>query len=288
MTNSMPGQSFFASPTFVPVFTPNFFASTLAAMHTVVSAIMGTTPSGFPRSAGSTCCSTDAKYELKSTSSDRRVIRRYRVRGRLVASMNLRRKTSGSAMFGAGSSELPVPEITIVPKLRIRPQKPWSTRRASTWLMLISMVRRVTNPNFAMMRLLVIAISVERTLTQAHPRKMSPTPTTSRRIPSRTSPNCDHHETCARCTMVSPSTSDWSMYDTLASEVGGLEERLGHGLQAAGIFFVETREPGAVQVHHADDLARVHQRNHDLAARSRIACDVAGKRVDVGHDDRAL
>ena len=36
----MPGHIFFASPTFVPVFTPNFFASTLAAMHTVVSANM--------------------------------------------------------------------------------------------------------------------------------------------------------------------------------------------------------------------------------------------------------
>src|SRR5579864_222171 len=70
----MPGQSFFASPTFVPVFTPNCFASTLAAMHTVVSASIGTTPSGLPRSAGSTCCSTEAKYELKSTRRERRVI----------------------------------------------------------------------------------------------------------------------------------------------------------------------------------------------------------------------
>src|SRR5262249_32974909 len=69
----MPGQSFFASPTLVPVFTPNFLASTLAAMHTVVSASMGTTPSGLPRRRGSTCCSTEAKYELKSTRSDRSV-----------------------------------------------------------------------------------------------------------------------------------------------------------------------------------------------------------------------
>src|SRR6185369_12570636 len=70
-----PGHIFFASPTFVPVFTPNFLASTEAAMHTVVSAIIGTTPSGLPRSRGSTCCSTEAKYELKSTRSERRVTR---------------------------------------------------------------------------------------------------------------------------------------------------------------------------------------------------------------------
>ncbi len=61
MTNSMPGQSRRASATFVPVFTPNVFASTLAAMQTVVSASIGTTPSGLPRSRGSTCCSTEAK-----------------------------------------------------------------------------------------------------------------------------------------------------------------------------------------------------------------------------------
>src|SRR6478735_5011752 len=74
MTNSMPGHIFLASPTLVPVLTPNFLASIEAAMHTVVSAIIGTTPSGFPRSRGSTCCSTEAKYELKSTRSERRVV----------------------------------------------------------------------------------------------------------------------------------------------------------------------------------------------------------------------
>jgi hypothetical protein len=45
----------------VPVFTPKVFASMLAAMHTVVSAIIGTTPMGLPRSRGSACCSTEAK-----------------------------------------------------------------------------------------------------------------------------------------------------------------------------------------------------------------------------------
>src|SRR6478736_2350594 len=44
-------------------------------MQTVVSANIGTTPSGLPRSRGSTCCSTEAKYELKSTRSERRVTR---------------------------------------------------------------------------------------------------------------------------------------------------------------------------------------------------------------------
>src|SRR3954451_13486282 len=71
--NSISGHSRLASATLVPVFTPNFFASTLAAMHTVVSASIGTTPTGRPRSLGSTCCSTEAKYELKSTRSDRSI-----------------------------------------------------------------------------------------------------------------------------------------------------------------------------------------------------------------------
>src|SRR6187455_1310319 len=79
----MPGHIFFASPTLVPVFTPKRFASTLAAMHTVVSASIGTTPSGLPRSRGSTCCSTEAKYELKSTRSERRVTRASAEVGRL-------------------------------------------------------------------------------------------------------------------------------------------------------------------------------------------------------------
>src|SRR6188508_316389 len=69
----MPGHRRRASPTLVPVFTPKGLASTLAAMHTVVSASIGTTPRGFPRSRGSTCCSTEAKYELKSTSRERSV-----------------------------------------------------------------------------------------------------------------------------------------------------------------------------------------------------------------------
>ena len=55
------GRACCASATLVPVFTPKVFASTLAAMHTVVSASIGTTPSGLPRSRGSTCCSTEAK-----------------------------------------------------------------------------------------------------------------------------------------------------------------------------------------------------------------------------------
>src|SRR3954454_10003912 len=71
MMNSMPGHMRRASPTFVPVFTPKVFASTLAAMQTVVSASIGTTPMGRPRRCGSACCSTDAKYELKSTRRER-------------------------------------------------------------------------------------------------------------------------------------------------------------------------------------------------------------------------
>src|SRR5574343_1488199 len=38
----------------------------MAAMQQVPSAITGTTPTGRPRRPGSSCCSTEAKYELKS------------------------------------------------------------------------------------------------------------------------------------------------------------------------------------------------------------------------------
>ena len=60
-TNSMPGQSRRASATLVPVLTPKVLASMLAAMQTVVSASIGTTPKGLPRNRGSACCSTLAK-----------------------------------------------------------------------------------------------------------------------------------------------------------------------------------------------------------------------------------
>ena len=130
MTNSISGHSRFASRSIVPVFTPKVFASMLAAMHTVVSASIGTTPMGLPRSRGSACCSTEAKYELKSTSRDVSKVNflesglqamknrpsqpmplRGMVMGRFVASMNFRRKTRGSAMSFMGATEVPAPEM---------------------------------------------------------------------------------------------------------------------------------------------------------------------------------
>jgi len=36
-------------------------------MQQELSTITGATPTGLPRSAGSRCCSTDAKYESQST-----------------------------------------------------------------------------------------------------------------------------------------------------------------------------------------------------------------------------
>src|SRR5258708_11077024 len=102
-------------------------------MHTVVSASIGTTPSGLPRSRGSACCSTEAKYELKSTRSDRSVIGeqvdgdksqletgcalspschgRGIVIGRFVAFMNLRPQTIGAALSVMGATEVPAPEM---------------------------------------------------------------------------------------------------------------------------------------------------------------------------------
>src|SRR5579871_1035728 len=41
-------------------------------MQQVVSAIIGTTPTGLPRRSSRSCCSTDAKYEFKSTKSQLR------------------------------------------------------------------------------------------------------------------------------------------------------------------------------------------------------------------------
>jgi hypothetical protein len=55
-----------ASPMFVPVFTPNFFASKLAAMAQVESDTIGTTATGSPFSSGRSCCSTLAKKQFRS------------------------------------------------------------------------------------------------------------------------------------------------------------------------------------------------------------------------------
>ena len=61
-----PGHKRRASWTGVPVLIPNGFASRLAAMQQVVSAISGTTTTGLPRSSGRSACSHEAKKELKS------------------------------------------------------------------------------------------------------------------------------------------------------------------------------------------------------------------------------
>jgi hypothetical protein len=57
----MPGHIRLASASRVPVFTPKTLASMLAAMQLDESAITGTIPTGRPRKAGSSCCSTEAK-----------------------------------------------------------------------------------------------------------------------------------------------------------------------------------------------------------------------------------
>src|SRR3990167_11076274 len=66
-TKIMFGQSFLASQIGIPVFTPNFLASTEAAPKTVrFIRSPPVTPMGLPLSLGLACCSTVAKYELKS------------------------------------------------------------------------------------------------------------------------------------------------------------------------------------------------------------------------------
>src|SRR5688572_5519663 len=161
----------------------------------------------------------------------------------------------------------------------MRPQKPCSTRNASTLSRLISTVLRLMNPNFAMTRRLVIATSVERMLIQAQMRNTSPITMTSVRSPSRTSQNCDHHDMRPRCRSVSPSTRDWSMYDM--SEVRREEEELHQLLEAGRVVGVEACEHGAVEVEHAEDLHGAHHRHDDLAARGAVARDVPGKLLDV-------
>src|SRR5258706_9333688 len=139
-----------------------------------------------------------------------------------------------------------------------------------------------------MMRRLVMASSVERTRIHAQARKTSPTTTINVRMPSRTRPNCDHHETRARWTSTSPSINESSMYDMSVPDVRGVQEDVGERLEAAAVVFVEAREVGTVQVEDADHLAETHERHDDLAPRVRVACDVAGKGVHVRHDDRFL
>src|SRR5260221_6439489 len=131
--------------------------------------------------------------------------------GRLVASMNLRRKTSGSAMSRIGATEVPAPEMKMVPKLSMRPHTPCSTLRASTLSKLISTVWRFTKPLFAMTRRLVMASSVERMRIHAMARKTRPTTITSVTRPSTMSGNCDHQEMRARWMSVSPPTRDSSI-----------------------------------------------------------------------------
>src|SRR5690349_20245756 len=113
-------------------------------------------------------------------------------------------------------------------------------------------------------------------------RKKSPTTTTRSTIPSSTKPDCDHQDTRARCSTVSPSTRLSSMYD-----IGRLEEDLHQRLEAARVGLAEAALERAVEVEHADDLAVGDDRDHHLAAGRGIAGDVAGEFVHVGHDDRA-
>src|SRR5262249_40529155 len=129
-------------------------------------------------------------------------------------------------------------------------------------------------------------------------RKPSPITTTSSRMPSRTYPDCDHHDTRARCRMRSPSTSESSMYDMSGPplpweragervEVSRRDELGNERLERPRVGFVEAPWGGAVEVEHAEHLAILANGHHDLAAGSRITRDMARELVHVRHDDRA-
>ncbi len=52
------------------------------------------------------------------------------------------------------------------------------------------------------------------------------------------------------------------------------------------IFHVETADNGTVDVKDSDQTAVGHHRNHDFRRRRAVTGDVAGKLVDIGHNDR--
>jgi len=121
----------------------------------------------------------------------------------------------------------------------MRPHTPCSTRSDSTLSRLISTVWRVTKPNLAMTRLVVMAISVERIFTAATRKQTRATATTTPNMiatwldssgavrsrakntmpasatassaPRMRNPACDHHVSRARCTTSSPAMSESSM-----------------------------------------------------------------------------
>src|SRR5687767_778412 len=135
----------------------------------------------------------------------------------------------------------------------MRPRNPCSTLSASTFSRLISTVSRLMKPNLAITRRLVMAISVERTLTHAAISRKSPTTTTRSRMPRNTSQNCDHQDTRARWRMVSPWIRESSMYDMSGLQVGCRDEIGDEPLERARVFVVEAIEGRAVEVEHADD-----------------------------------
>ena len=64
-------------------------------------------------------------------------------------------------------------------------------------------------------------------------------------------------------------------------EVGAVDERGHQRLQANAVFFAEAVQRGAVDVEHAQHLAVLDQRDHDLGIRCGVAGDVAGEGVHV-------
>ena len=53
-----------------------------------------------------------------------------------------------------------------------------------------------------------------------------------------------------------------------------------------GVGFVEVGEVRAVEVEDAEELAVLHQGEHDLGAGGVVAGDVAGECFHIGHEDR--
>src|SRR5258705_165654 len=57
-------------------------------------------------------------------------------------------------------------------------------------------------------------------------------------------------------------------------------------LAAGAILVVKAAETRAVEVEDCDDTAPRGERHNELRARRRVAGNMAGEGVDVGHDDR--
>src|SRR5262249_28106883 len=64
------------------------------------------------------------------------------------------------------------------------------------------------------------------------------------------------------------------------------EEQREKLLAAVAVLCVEARRQGAIEIKHAHDVAILYPRHDQFGARERVARNVSGKIVDIGHQHR--